>query len=133
MSHKSISIFNKHVTNRLLHRFASCSHGPFAVIRHVGRRSGKSYETTIMVEPMGEGFVIALTYGESVDWYRNVLATGRCSVLWHGRDYALGKPKPREVKAALPAFPPFLRIILQLLNTQHFVFVTSVAPASARI
>ena len=127
MSHNRIRIFNKHITNRLLHRFSNCSYGPFAVIRHVGRRSGKLYETTIMIEPMGESFVIALTYGESVDWYRNVLAAGHCTVLWHGKEHALGKPEPSDVKAALTAFPPFLRMILRLLDTQHFVRLTSVA------
>ena len=52
-----IRVFNKYVTNRLLRGFASRSRGPFAVIRHVGRRSGKPYQTTIMVWPMGEVFV----------------------------------------------------------------------------
>ncbi len=55
-----IRYFNKHITNRILRRFASSSRGPFAVIYHVGRRSGKPYETTIMVWPRGDGFVIAL-------------------------------------------------------------------------
>src|SRR5438128_2213302 len=69
----------------LLHRFASYSRGPFAVIRHVGRRSGKPYETTIMIWPMGDGFVIALTYGPEVDWYRNLRASGHGTLLWRGR------------------------------------------------
>ena len=59
MSHHRIRTFNKHITNRILRRFASSSHGPFAIIRHVGRRSGKPYETTIMIGPMGDGFVLA--------------------------------------------------------------------------
>ena len=121
MSHDRIRTFNKHITNRITRRFASCSHGPFAVIRHVGRRSGKPYETPIMIWPMGDGFVIALTYGESVDWYRNVLAAGSCRVLWHGREYALGKPEPIDVKTALPAFPPFVRMILRQRAMLPFV------------
>src|SRR5713101_8934606 len=60
---------NKYVTNRLLRGFANLSHSPFAIIRHVGRRSGKPYETVIWVWPQGEGFVIAITYGPEVDWY----------------------------------------------------------------
>ncbi len=121
MSHDRIRTFNKHITNRITRRFANSSHGPFAVIRHVGRRSGKPYETMIMIWPMGDGFVIALTYGPDVDWYRNVLAAGNCRVLWHGREYALGKPEPIDVKTALPAFPPFVRMILRLRGLQHFV------------
>src|SRR5450631_3055112 len=86
-------IFNKYITNRLTRSFASFPSGPFALVQHIGRRSGKPYETPIMIEPIQEDFVIALTYGESVDWYRNVQAAGHCSVLWHGRIYTLGKPE----------------------------------------
>jgi len=81
MFNHRIRIINKHITNPLLHRFAQLSRGPFAVIRHVGRRSGKPYETTIMVWPLRDGFVIALTYGSEVDWYRNILAAEHCTLL----------------------------------------------------
>ena len=112
-----IRTFNKYITNPLLRRFA--------VIRHVGRRSGKSYETTIMVWPMGDGFVIALTYGEAVDWYRNVLTAGRCTLHWHGRDFTLGKPEPIDAETALPAFPAPFRLILRRQGVQHFVWAKS--------
>ena len=131
MSHNRIRTFNKHVTNRLLHRFANCSRGPFAVIRHVGRKSGKQYETTIMVWPIAEGFVIALTYGPEVDWYRNILAAGHCSLLWHGRNYTVEKPERIDAEAALPALPPAFRPILRKRGVQ-FVRVKSAAPESVR-
>ncbi len=126
-----IRYFNKHVTNRILRRFASSSRGPFAVIYHVGRRSGKPYETTIMVWPLGDGFVIALTYGESVDWYRNILAAGLGTLLWHGSVYAVGKPEPIDVETALPAFPLAFRPILRR-RVQQFMRVKSAAPESVR-
>ncbi len=122
-----IRYFNKHVTNRILRRFASSSRGPFAVIYHVGRRSGKLYETTIMVWPSRDGFVIALTYGDSVDWYRNILAAGHSTLLWHGKLYAVWKPEPLDVKTALLAFPPFFKLILQG-RVQHFVLNKAVKP-----
>ena len=87
-----IRVFNKHVTNRVLRVFTSFSHGPFAIIHHVGRRSGNPYETVIWVWKMREGFVIALTYGEEVDWYRNMKATGRGKVFWHKKLYVVGRP-----------------------------------------
>ena len=126
-----IRYFNKHVTNRILRRFASSSRGPFAVIYHVGRRSGKPYETTIMVWPLGDGFVIALTYGESVDWYRNILAAGLGTLLWHGSVYAVGKPEPIDVETALPAFPLAFRPILRRRGVP-FVRVKSATPESVR-
>ncbi len=126
MSHDRIRTFNKHVTNRILRGFASMSRGPFAVVRHVGRRSGRSYETTIMVWPLGDDFVIALTYGPDVDWYRNLLACGRGTLLWHGRSYAIGQPEIVDPSAALPAFPLPIRRILGRVGVRHFVRVTAV-------
>ena len=131
MSHYRIRTFNKHITNRLLRRFASSSRGPFAVIRHVGRRSAKPYKTTIMVWPMEDGFVIALTYGESVDWYRNLLAAGHATLHWHGRVYAIEKPEPIDVETALLALPLAFRPILRSRGVQ-FVQVKSAAPEPVR-
>jgi deazaflavin-dependent oxidoreductase (nitroreductase family) len=121
-----VRIFNKYVTNRLLRGFANASRGPFAIICHVGRRSGKPYETVIMVWPKDEGFVIALTYGPKVDWYRNVLAAGGGTVFWHKKVSAVGKPEPLDAKTALPAFPALIRLILRTQGVQHFVWVQRV-------
>ena len=120
-----IRIFNKYVTNRLLRVFTNLSHGPFAIIRHVGRRSGKPYETVIMVWPTGEGFVIALTYGPEVDWYRNMLAAGGGTLVWHKRVYVVGKPEPIDAKTALPAFPAAFRPIFRRAGMQDFVWMRS--------
>jgi len=126
-----IRTFNKYVTNRVLRGFASCSRGPFAIIRHVGRRSGKPYETVIMVWPTGDGFVIALTYGTKVDWYRNMLAAGGGTVFWHRKVYAVGKPEPIDAKTALPAFPTPFRQILGRIGMQDFVRVKCIEPSGA--
>jgi deazaflavin-dependent oxidoreductase (nitroreductase family) len=114
-----IRILNKYVTNRVLRGLASCSRGPFAIIGHVGRRSGKPYETVIMVWPTREGFVIALTYGPQVDWLRNLLAAGGGTVFWHKRLYAIGKPEPIDAQTALPAFPAPLRLIFRTFGRQE--------------
>jgi deazaflavin-dependent oxidoreductase (nitroreductase family) len=114
-----IRIFNKHVTNRVLRGFTKFSHGPFAIIRHVGRRSGKPYETVIWVWKMREGFVIALTYGPEVDWYRNMKATGRGTVYWHKRLYMVGKPELIDTEKALTAFPTFFRLLFRTFGKQE--------------
>lgn len=120
-----IRIFNKYVTNRLLRGFVTLSLGPFAIIRHVGRRSGKPYETVIWVWPQGEGFVIALTYGKSVDWYRNMQAAGGGTVVWHKRVYVVGKPEPIDAETALPAFPAAFRPLFRRAGMQDFVWMKS--------
>jgi deazaflavin-dependent oxidoreductase (nitroreductase family) len=125
--------FNKYVTNRILRVFASLSHGPFAIVRHVGRRSGKPYETVIMVWPMGEGFVIALTYGPEVDWYRNMLAAEGGAVFWHSKVYAVGKPEPIDVQTALTAFPAAFRLVLGRVGLRNFVRVKFIEPSPATL
>ena len=124
-----VRVFNKYVTNRVLRRFANSSHGPFAILSHVGRRSGKPYETVIWVWPTREGFVIALTYGTRVDWYRNMVAAGGGTVFWHRKVYAVGKPEPIDAGTALPAFPAFFRLIFRTFGRQEeFVRVKSSGP-----
>lgn len=53
----------KHTLNRLTSRVARGKGGPFALVKHVGRKSGRPYETPIIVQPISGGFVIELTYG----------------------------------------------------------------------
>ncbi|HXZ03453.1 MAG TPA: nitroreductase family deazaflavin-dependent oxidoreductase [Ktedonobacteraceae bacterium] len=125
-----IRIFNKRVTNRLLRWFTRFSHGPFAIIHHVGRRSGKPYETVIWVWQMREGFVIALTYGPEVDWYRNMRAAGGGTVFWHKRLYVVGKPVPIDSQKALQAFPAFFRTIFRTFGKdEQFVLMKPSGPA----
>lgn len=118
---KRIRYFNKHFLNRLLIRFAGSRRHPFAIVRHVGRRSGKSYETPIIVEPMGQSLLITLTYGPGVDWYRNLLAAGHGTLLWQGKTLTIEGFENVDRTTALAVFPPFKRAILRLLKVQDFV------------
>ena len=113
--------FNKYVLNRITGQVARSPWGPFCVVYHFGRRSGKPYETVIIAVPTANSFVIALTYGPDVDWFRNVRAAGRCKILWHRQIYTIDKIEPLEAKAALPYFPGFERMILRFVGIQHFV------------
>jgi deazaflavin-dependent oxidoreductase (nitroreductase family) len=117
-----IRYFNKYILNRFMIRFTRSSRGQFAAIRHIGRRSGKSYETPILVVPMGEYFVIALTYGPKVDWYRNLLAA-QGTLLWQRKVYAIGDPELIDQTMALSVFPAHERFILRLVGVKHFVRV----------
>jgi len=122
--------FSKRVINPVVLKFAGSPHSTFAVIRHVGRRSGKAYETPLLVAPIEDGFVIELTYGLAVDWYRNVVAAGECTLLWHGREHVCDEFEPLDAEIALPAFPLALRLPLRIFGAQHFVRMKSrlVAP-----
>ncbi len=112
--------FLKRYFNPLTRRIARTRLGPFAIVQHVGRRSGSHYETPIIVRPTPNGFVIELTYGPEVDWYKNVLAAGGCTVLWHGKAYVINGVKPVDTETGLAAFPLPMRVILRLAGRRHF-------------
>lgn len=113
--------FNKRVTNRVLIHIAGRRFGHFAVLTHTGRKSGKTYRTPIIAEPVEGGFVIALTYGVKVDWYANIRASGRCSLHWKHRDYPLGEPELVDPEVGLQAFPSLLQPILRRNGIEYFL------------
>jgi deazaflavin-dependent oxidoreductase (nitroreductase family) len=112
--------FLKRYFNPLTRRIAGTSFGPFALVQHVGRRSGKHYETPIIVQPTDGGFVFELTYGPEVDWYQNVRAAGGCILRWHGKEYVIDKIEPLDAEIGLSAFPLLERLILHAIQRQHF-------------
>jgi deazaflavin-dependent oxidoreductase (nitroreductase family) len=122
---KGRRIFVKRFVNPLLRNLAHSSRGPFALLRHIGRHSGKTYEIPIMVWRVKDGFVIALTYGPQVDWLRNLQAAEGGSLRWHKQEYVFQKPEFIDEQAALRALPPFIRLFLGRLGTHEFVKLAS--------
>jgi hypothetical protein len=114
----------KHTLNPLTIRLAKSTVGPFSLVRHVGRKSGKVYETPIIVSPVADGFVDELTYGPDVDWHRNVLAAGTFTLVWHGKEYVINKIEPMDAATGRAAFPIPQRWVLQLLGRTDFEKLT---------
>lgn len=85
---------------------------PFGLLRHAGRRSGKTYETPLRAYPFDDGFVLGLTYGPEVDWCRNVMAAGKGTLRWHGQEYELERPE--IIPATLASDSPSLSFTLAL-------------------
>jgi deazaflavin-dependent oxidoreductase (nitroreductase family) len=110
----------KHTLNRLTTRLARSGHGPFSLVRHVGRRSGRDYETPVILAPVSDGFVAELTYGPDVDWYKNVLAAGGCTVIHHGKEYTITNVSPCTPEQGRAAYPYPARLILTLLGRDEF-------------
>ncbi|HEY8339784.1 MAG TPA: nitroreductase family deazaflavin-dependent oxidoreductase [Egibacteraceae bacterium] len=105
---------NRRVTNRVLGPLAGRV-PPLAVVEHRGRRSGRRHRTPIFAFRTGGHWVIALTYGQDVDWLRNVLAAGGCIVEHAGRRRRLTRPRvvvgrPRDQGLPWWVVPP-LRLL----------------------
>ena len=66
--------------NPLVGKLAGRRRVPIAQLHHIGRRSGRSYLTSVGARVSGGVVLIPLTFGNQSDWVRNVYAAGRCSV-----------------------------------------------------
>jgi deazaflavin-dependent oxidoreductase (nitroreductase family) len=84
----------KNTLNRVTRRMARAGHGPFSLIRQVGRKSGRTYETPVILVQVPEGFIAELTYGENVNWYRNIVAAAGCVVVHRRREYRVTHIEP---------------------------------------
>ena len=105
--------FVTHVFNPFARQFAG--HLPyFAILRHTGRTSGRTYDTPINVFHHEGRYVFALTYGPDTQWVKNVVAADGADLVERGRLVHLAHPhlftdaKGRKVPR-LVAF--FLRLV----------------------
>lgn len=106
--------------NRWTTRLARAGRGPFSLVRHVGRTSGKPYETPIIVAPAEGGFIAELTYGENVDWYRNIVAAGGCELVVGGMPHRVIAVEQYPAEAGRRAFGVPARWLLKLLRRHEF-------------
>jgi deazaflavin-dependent oxidoreductase (nitroreductase family) len=116
---KGLARFNRVVTNRVVGPFAARLPG-FAIVTHVGRRSGRKHSNPVNLFRRGDRYVIALTYGADSQWVRNVLAAGEVDVETRGRRIHLVEPEVVHdpTRALVPA--P-VRPILRAANVSDFM------------
>lgn len=113
---------NRRVTNPVLGKLAFGVR-PFALVEHHGRRSGRPYRTPVFAfdqGPPADVVVIALTYGEDVDWLRNAQASGGCLLIRGRRVLRLGPPDVVGPEEGGPALPAAVRGALLVLNVGSF-------------
>jgi deazaflavin-dependent oxidoreductase (nitroreductase family) len=65
----------------------------FGILTHTGRKSGRTYSTPINVFRRGDDYYFFLTYGSDVQWVKNVLASGSCSLETRGQVVELVEPE----------------------------------------
>ena len=111
---KGLARFNLKVTNRITGPFAARLPG-FAIVHHVGRKSGIERTTPVNLFKDGGDYVIALTYGRDSQWVKNVLAAGQFDVVTRGRRVTLTDPRVVQ-NVRTPVRP-----ILRALNVDDYV------------
>lgn len=88
----TVRTMNRSLTNPRVMRTAGNAGTQTSVIEHVGRRSGKSYETPVDIIETTTRLLIALPYGARTDWLRNVLAAGSAIVVSGGERISVERP-----------------------------------------
>jgi deazaflavin-dependent oxidoreductase (nitroreductase family) len=110
----------QHTINPVATAGARSGRGPFSLVRHIGRKSGRLYETPLIVARVPEGFVAELTYGPNVSWYRNTVAAGRCVLIVGGTEYVVDAVTDYSAEDGLKAFGYPRAVILKLLRRREF-------------
>src|SRR6266508_1615241 len=118
-----IARFNTRVTNHVTRPFAALLPG-FGIVRHVGRRSGRTYETPVNLFRSGKNYVVALTYGTDSEWVKNVIAAGGCEVRTRGNTVRMSGPRvfSDPTRRVVPAA---VRLPLRLLEVTDFMSLRS--------
>lgn len=126
----AIRRFNRAVLNPTMMLLAGRRHWYASVVRHVGRRSGTHYATPVLAEPGGTRVYIPLPYGRDVDWLRNVLAAGSCTLDMRGRRYEMTEPEVVTAEAAMREIPRRRASQLRFFGVQWFVRLTPCSPTA---
>ena len=102
----------------------------FAVVEHQGRRSGRMYAAPVAARRVVGGFVIALAFGDHVDWHHNLLAAGGGTINWRDRAYPVGTPERIEAAEGRKAFNAIQRFAVRAAGIDGFVRVPDRAPSA---
>jgi len=88
--------FNRHITNPIQRMWAGWL-PPFAIVEHVGRRSGKPYRTPVnafyTTVDGRVGVAIPLAYGPDRDWLKNLKAAGGAQVRRNSTTFGVADPR----------------------------------------
>ena len=121
--------FHHAVGNPLQLRSAGRAGTYASVIRHQGRRTGRTYQTPVWAVPTEDGFVIAIVYGSGTDWLKNVVASGAAAIVHHGEAYPVDQPEIVPMERARAYFPATLQRTHRLVGVEGCLRVRRVTVA----
>jgi deazaflavin-dependent oxidoreductase (nitroreductase family) len=103
----------------------------FAIVYHVGRKSGRAYRTPVNAFRTDDGYFIALTYGSESDWVKNVLAAGSCELQTRGRRVHLYNPHIKTDRSIRWAPLP-VKFILDLIDAPQYMQLSTTSVLNRR-
>ena len=91
------------------------------ILRHRGRKTGRTYVTPLGMRRLGDAFYVPRTFNDASAWYRNVDAARSADVTYLGRHYRLAEPEVVDYATAAPAFPRYERLQFRVLGIYEFL------------
>jgi deazaflavin-dependent oxidoreductase (nitroreductase family) len=122
---------NRAFTNPRTMKTAGTPGAYASVIRHVGRTTGRPYETPVGAFATDDGFVISLPYGAQADWLKNVLASGSATIVDEGSAYPVDRPELVPTAVVAPDLPPKEQRNLRVFRVDQCLRVRRVDPEEA--
>ena len=114
--------FTSRVVNPLMRRIGARVPG-YAILTHTGRRTAHRYRTPLKIFRRDGDYVIALMYGTTADWLRNVQAAGGGELSHGGRTVTVTNPRVTHDPTASLA-PGYARPAFRFLRVSTFVTLT---------
>ena len=108
---KWLTLITKHVFNPMEIR-----RGVRPVLIHVGRSSGRTFETPLDAHPIEGGYLFIMNYGRDSDWVKNILAAGAATLRIEGSETALVAPQVISKEEALPLLPATSKWVPDRMN-----------------
>ncbi len=114
---------NRAVSNPIQMRSAGQPGAYASIIRHRGRISGQPYETPVGAETTDDGFIIALPYGTTTDWLKNLVAAGTAIIVNEGETYEVDQPEVKPLASEIAGFSAADQRILRRFRVEQCVRV----------
>ena len=100
--------------------------GYASIVRHVGRTTGREYETPVQSVATDDEFAIALPYGPTTDWVQNVVAAGTAIIVHDGSTHRVARPEIVPMSAAASRFSSRDQRVHRLFGVDHCLIVRRV-------
>ena len=120
---KAVRQMNRAFWNPRAMRTAGQPGAMASVIQHRGRTSGTPYETPIGPYATDDGFVVALPYGTTPDWLKNVMAAGSAVLIHEGDAIPVVDPEIISSDIAFAYIPQSEQRSLRAFDVDQFLRV----------